>query len=61
MAKIEKPLARRLPISSIVSLRKKSAGEDIQDGDLGAQGTTAKTRKFAKSSETCGELTLLRA
>jgi hypothetical protein len=35
-----------------VNLKKKSAGEDIQDGDLEAQGATAKTRKFAKNPPT---------
>jgi hypothetical protein len=35
-----------------VNLKKKSAGGDIQDGDLEAQGTTAKTREFAKNSPT---------
>ena len=35
-----------------MNLKKKSAGEDIQDGDLEAQGATAKTRKFAKNPPT---------
>ena len=43
-----------------MNLKKKSAGGDIQDGNLEAQGTTTKTRKCAKGSLTLFSLLKLK-